>query len=253
MDNFKWNIPLKFFLPLVGYWKPYNNTTDSSTTTPTGNNHNSLNQYCVSHIGHLWYILSHLIHNTPLEWLLSYFRDKVNRSLERLNHIVKLNWNLHLQTSWHPTPSLIYYSTPPLLYSSVHIKMRKQEQSSGLAGQNARPQSGHWKLRRHALHNGDGWVPLCAQIPGSQICFPVEVMRRVSIIILRRIRKQEGAQNHFQVTCCQLNKIWMDFLMFQSTSLQMTKKFIKPAMRVILPIRVNSYDRGVTAYTQRAF
>lgn len=149
MGNLERSIPLKFFLPLVEYWKSYNNTTARSTLPAhfppapppgTGNNHNSLNQYCVSCIGDIWYILSHLILSTPLEWLsLSYFRDKLQRSLERLKHLVKSNWNVHLQTSW----SLIHYSTPPLLYSSAHIKMREQEQPSELPAQNTRPQSGH--------------------------------------------------------------------------------------------------------------
>ena len=50
-----------------------------------------------------------------------------------------------------------------------------------------------------------------------------------------------------------LNAIWMDFLMFQSTFLQTAKKFIKPAMSMLLPVSVNSYDRRVTASTRRAF
>lgn len=49
------------------------------------------------------------------------------------------------------------------------------------------------KLRRCELHTGDGWLPLFSQVPGSQTCFPLEVMKPVSLITLQRLRKQGGA------------------------------------------------------------
>lgn len=152
----------------------------------------------------------------------------------------------------------LFHATSALPYS-VHIKIQEHEQISRIEGHN------HLlipldKSNLGTQNSGGVNRTMMVMVVGSA-CFHRSLNPRSASLwkqwselaasLLKNQKTRRGTKS-FPSHLLPVNKIWMDFLMFQSTSLWTAKKFIKPARRVILPVSVNSYDRGVTAYTQRA-